>query len=302
MSLSGRILIGLFLYIRQGQTEFACQIQQKQLIVVAVVNEDVSFHCEYRCESTNKSAPLTKAVSVTMLLYKDMLSNALSTPTDSTFVSKSDKVWQLTVRGMNYSGMYYCHGRTQSKSFVGRGTLLRVVEMDQVQLRHIPMRDKERTNNPRAPWMMEETQRKMKQIPTSEEPPRQMLVYLLVGISLALVIYSLSVTVVVIIKRKTCSRCKSYWMKLLSGNARKPSATDQVQSITKSLGGRVVEPPEDENAYMALQRPQESMYSSLHNGACNVESTCAADESPRGVDVEPAEAEAEVYECVYETF
>ncbi|XP_051899108.1 uncharacterized protein LOC127585576 isoform X3 [Pristis pectinata] len=264
MSLSGRILIGLFLYIRQGQTEFACQIQQKQLIVVAVVNEDVSFHCEYRCESTNKSAPLTKAVSVTMLLYKDMLSNALSTPTDSTFVSKSDKVWQLTVRGMNYSGMYYCHGRTQSKSFVGRGTLLRVV--------------------------------------ASEEPPRQMLVYLLVGISLALVIYSLSVTVVVIIKRKTCSRCKSYWMKLLSGNARKPSATDQVQSITKSLGGRVVEPPEDENAYMALQRPQESMYSSLHNGACNVESTCAADESPRGVDVEPAEAEAEVYECVYETF
>ncbi|XP_051899109.1 uncharacterized protein LOC127585576 isoform X4 [Pristis pectinata] len=181
MSLSGRILIGLFLYIRQGQTEFACQIQQKQLIVVAVVNEDVSFH-------------------------------------------------------------------------------------------------------------------------SSEEPPRQMLVYLLVGISLALVIYSLSVTVVVIIKRKTCSRCKSYWMKLLSGNARKPSATDQVQSITKSLGGRVVEPPEDENAYMALQRPQESMYSSLHNGACNVESTCAADESPRGVDVEPAEAEAEVYECVYETF
>ncbi|XP_072890028.1 uncharacterized protein [Hemitrygon akajei] len=257
MALSGRILIGLLLYLRQGQTRLTCEIHQKPLMTVAVVNEEVSFQCEYNCESTNRSAPLTKAISVTMLLYKDTFTDPLQQSKDSV-LSKVVKEWNLTVTSTSCSGMYYCAMTDQSNTFKGKGTLLHVE--------------------------------------VSQTPQHQVLTNILTGISTALAIYSVSVTVIVLVKGKTWSRCKSCWTKTRSGNV-----TKKKRSTTESLGGQVACPSEDDNAYMTLRSPQESIYNKLHD-AGNTGSTSAAMMSPKRKHVEPAVADAEVYECVYEAY
>ncbi|XP_072129122.1 uncharacterized protein [Mobula birostris] len=257
MSLSGRILISLLLYLPQGQTQLTCKINQKQLITVAVVNEEVSFQYEYKCESTNKSAPLRKAISVIMLLYKDTPSNILQSSMDSV-PPKAIKEWNLTVKGTNYGGMYYCAMKIQSTLFNGAGTLLYVV--------------------------------------ASVQPQHQTSKYTVMGISTALAVYSVSVTVIVLVKGKTWSRCKSYWTKTPSGNV-----TEKKRSTTESFGGQVGHPPEDDNAYMTLKSPQESIYNTLHD-AGNTEGTSAAKKSLKRKHMEPAVADADVYECVYEAY
>ncbi|XP_055519010.1 uncharacterized protein LOC129713755 [Leucoraja erinacea] len=226
MSPSGTILIGLFLYLRQAEPAVHCDVLQPQLLVLVVQRESARLLCQYQCESTNKSVPLTQPVQLKLLLFRDSESNVLNTGQD-TIISKLETVWDLPDRGANDSGMYFCQGTYKSTNFKGPGTLLLV---------HLGEKPADNTRN-----------------------------VVLLAVCCGLAAYCLCLTTVVCIRKKTCSRCKSSWAKTHSGKTRKPSATEQAQSGTERPGEPAAGAAESENAYMALQGRQESFYHTLHN-------------------------------------
>ncbi|XP_069765755.1 NFAT activation molecule 1-like [Narcine bancroftii] len=226
MSPTGRILIVLILHFQHAQTELTCKITQKQLLVVGVVNEDISIQCEYKCKSTNRSVPLESGIPVIMSLYKETPEIIIQmSKKDSRFMSKVNKAWRLTVTDMSDSGIYYCQGHDPSKTFKGTGTLLQV------------------------------------KVAVTQDPNYRVTEHVLQGISSLLMVYSLTITATLLHKNKTCSRWKPNWMKPLSRNFPRPSTTNQ--SNTAGTGRLVVESPGNENTYTALQRTQASIYNSL---------------------------------------
>ncbi|XP_032869038.1 uncharacterized protein LOC116966807 [Amblyraja radiata] len=252
---SGTILIGLFLYLRQAEPAVRCDVLQPQLLVLVVQRESARLLCQYQCESENKSVPLTQPVQLELLLSRDSASNVLNTSQD-TIISKLEMVWDLPDRGANDSGMYFCQGTYKSIDFKGPGTLLLV---------HL-----------------------------GEKPADKTRTVALLAVCSALAAYCLCLTTAVCIRRKTCSRCKSSLAKTHSGKTRKPSATEQAQSGTERPGEPAAGAAESENAYTALQRPQESVYHTLHDKA--------ADKPTKRKKVEQTGVEDAAPECVYETF
>uniref|UniRef100_UPI00398F3F9A NFAT activation molecule 1 n=1 Tax=Pristiophorus japonicus TaxID=55135 RepID=UPI00398F3F9A len=267
MSPTTRILIALVLYSRQGQGKLDCHISQTETIIVAVVNEIVTFPCQYRCHTpTSTATSPAPPVPYTVKLLKGT-QQIIETYSGSSAEPNFAKGWELIVQGTDQSGMYYCHGEAQSIRSEGKGTFLQVRDRGYVE-------------------------------PTSSLT----LPYTLVSVCMGLAVYSVIATSAVLIKRKICNRCKSHLMKTAHPDSRQLSASDQVQTASESqqasAAGQAAEPADSDNAYMALQTHQEYIYSTLDSdttGICN----SAAANGPKRQHAQIVEAEAE---CVYESF
>ncbi|XP_048473500.1 uncharacterized protein LOC125487157 isoform X4 [Rhincodon typus] len=192
MLLSVRILVCLFLYTQQGQGDLSCQINQKQLMIVAVVNEKVKISCEYSCH--------------------------LKPQPDAVYVKTS-----FTLQ------------------------------------------------------------------------------YILGTICIILALYSVTATLVVLIKRKVCNRCKVCLMK--------PANPDtvlqaQISPNSESQQNNRSHSTEDttEDAYMALQIHKVSVYSSLHNDRSKMQASSQRNKASTSAQKVQSQAQEDVYECVYDSF
>ncbi|XP_048473499.1 uncharacterized protein LOC125487157 isoform X3 [Rhincodon typus] len=221
MLLSVRILVCLFLYTQQGQGDLSCQINQKQLMIVAVVNEKVKISCEYSCH--------------------------LKPQPDAVYVKTS-----FTLQ------------------------------------------------------------------------------YILGTICIILALYSVTATLVVLIKRKVCNRCKVCLMKPANPDtvlqAQLPESVQLFISFCQGIQSlrtnfklsysRLISPNSEsqqnnrshstedttEDAYMALQIHKVSVYSSLHNDRSKMQASSQRNKASTSAQKVQSQAQEDVYECVYDSF
>ncbi|XP_078388084.1 uncharacterized protein LOC144669488 [Cetorhinus maximus] len=264
MSPTVRFLIWLILYLQQGQGILHCEIQQKGLIIVAMVNETVKIPCEFKCRNqpSNMSAPTT-AVQFTVNLYKDH-SKLIASSSGKEISPKFTKGWELRVNNTEESGMYYCKGVADSIHKKAEGMFLRVQNAVNVYV---------------------------------ESP--QMFSHLFAGICAILALYSVSVTSIILIKRKTCYSCRAHLMKPTAPDPPQNSPTNRVppSKPQQENQSHCAAATDTDNAYMALQAHQKSIYCTL-----DTERTNTHDRPRKNKSSVEAGAEAEAYDCVYESF
>ncbi|XP_041033855.1 uncharacterized protein LOC121271728 [Carcharodon carcharias] len=267
MSPTVRFLIWLILYFQQGQGKFHCEIIQKGLIIVAIVNETVKIPCVFKCHHqvhpSNMSAPPNKPVQFTVNLYKDN-TKLVASSSGKEILPTFNNGWELRVNNTEESGMYYCQGEAASINIKAEGMFLRVQNAVNVYVK--------------SP---------------------QMFSYLLAGICVILALYCVSVTSIVLIKRKTCYSCRTHLKKPTASDAQQNSPTHQVpQSKSQEENQSPCAAATDtDNAYMALQARQKSVYCTLDSERTNTHDHAGKNKSP----VE-AGADAEAYDSVYESF
>ncbi|XP_067830832.1 uncharacterized protein si:ch211-243a20.4 [Heptranchias perlo] len=267
------ILMCLVLYFRQGRLTSTCQISQGDLIITAVVNQSVKIPCVYTCKKqphpNNPTAPPPTEIKFIVQLFKDHTGNIIDTWKASAITPNFNKGWQLSVQSVKSSGMYYCTGQSLSKTIRGGGTYLQVREAGY-----------------------------------AEPPPSLTLRYVSVGMCVVLALYSVSATISVLIKRKTCCQCKSHLKKTPPLDTVELSAADPIQSTSRyqqvTADTQTAEPADTDSAYMGLQAHRESLYTTLHSDKIKNHKSSTGNESPK--DVQTVETEAEAYECVYESF
>ncbi|XP_048377445.1 uncharacterized protein LOC125447234 isoform X2 [Stegostoma tigrinum] len=264
MLLSVRILVCLFLYTQKGQGDLSCQINQKQLMILATVNEKVKISCEYSCRLKPQPGNLTSSpanpVRYIVKLYKDRQNQTVQWLSGQAVEPHTRLNWEKRVTHTGDSGVYYCTDSYRTTS----GTLL--------QVKHAVYKKTSFT-----------------------------LQYILGTICIILALYSVSATLVVLIKRKVCDRCKVCLMK--------PANPDtvlqaQISPNSESQQNNRSRSTEDatEDAYMALQIHEVSVYSSLHNDTSKMQGSSRRNkESTSAQNVQP-QSQEDAYECVYENF
>ncbi|XP_048473498.1 uncharacterized protein LOC125487157 isoform X2 [Rhincodon typus] len=264
MLLSVRILVCLFLYTQQGQGDLSCQINQKQLMIVAVVNEKVKISCEYSCHLKPQPGKQTSSpanpVKFTVRLYKDYQNQTVKSLSRQAVEPHLNVAWEKRVKHTGDSGVYYCTDSYRTTS----GTLLQVKHAVYVKTSFT-------------------------------------LQYILGTICIILALYSVTATLVVLIKRKVCNRCKVCLMK--------PANPDtvlqaQISPNSESQQNNRSHSTEDttEDAYMALQIHKVSVYSSLHNDRSKMQASSQRNKASTSAQKVQSQAQEDVYECVYDSF
>ncbi|XP_067875440.1 uncharacterized protein [Heterodontus francisci] len=170
-----RILICLAFFLQQGQGELTCQISQKELIVVAVVNESVKIVCEYKCSRLPQpSNTSVQPIKFTLQLFKVSPKNIVKEITESHNAPTFTMNCRLRVKSREDSGIYYCRGKADSNVKTATGTFLQVQDAYYV-----------------------------------EHPPSLSLQYILASICTILAVYCGSATSAVLIKRKMPNNTES---------------------------------------------------------------------------------------------
>ncbi|XP_078093685.1 uncharacterized protein LOC144509147 [Mustelus asterias] len=259
-----RLLIGTLLYLQRVQGNLNCEIQQQELIIVAVVNESVRIHCAFQCHQPkppeNVTVPAPKPADFTVNLYKDYL-RIVTTCSGSTKTLAFTAVCELTVRDTQDSGMYSCRRVAASNKERGEPTFLQVQNAVNIEA-------------------------------------SSLLQYALAALCLILALYSVSATSVVLIKRKACNSCVIWQKKSTPAGTPPQSPTHEVPPRCESQQenkSQSAESADSDNAYMPLQKHQQSIYSTLdHDRTSNYD--CSGRNKP------PTELGAEGYDCVYESF
>ncbi|XP_038639833.1 uncharacterized protein LOC119956583 isoform X2 [Scyliorhinus canicula] len=120
----------LLLYFQRGQGELICAIKQKELIIMAVVNETVNIQCEFSCRRPKPVANMTASpltpTEFNVLLYKDnsgLKTRCLGKGMHWMHFTRS---CQVTVEDTERSGMYYCRRETASRDRKAEGTLVQI--------------------------------------------------------------------------------------------------------------------------------------------------------------------------------
>ncbi|XP_067875439.1 uncharacterized protein [Heterodontus francisci] len=266
-----RILICLAFFLQQGQGELTCQISQKELIVVAVVNESVKIVCEYKCSRLPQpSNTSVQPIKFTLQLFKVSPKNIVKEITESHNAPTFTMNCRLRVKSREDSGIYYCRGKADSNVKTATGTFLQVQDAYYV-----------------------------------EHPPSLSLQYILASICTILAVYCGSATSAVLIKRKTCYWCKTHVMKTPAPDTLPLSATPRMPNNTESQQENRphnAEPADSDNAYMALQTHQQSFYCTLNKNSSSIHNCAGANQSPKRQGAQIVEAGADVYECVYESY
>ncbi|XP_072444532.1 uncharacterized protein [Chiloscyllium punctatum] len=265
MLLTVRILVCLLLYTQQGQGDLRCQIKQEELMIVAVLNERVKITCEYQCRLKRQPANLTSS-SLRPVPFTVRLYKDRQ---ERTVYRTSGQAVEPRVRvdwelTVNHTEHSGVYYCTDSTR-TSSGTLL--------QVKHAVYMEKTFT-----------------------------LQYLLRAICIILALYSVAATSVVLIKRKTCAQCKAHPVKAADLNpvpqAQKPQNSEsQHNARTESTGA-----PTTEDAYMALQKHEVSVYSSLDNDRSKTQASSRRHKTATGTRNMQPQAEEETYESVYESF
>ncbi|XP_048473497.1 uncharacterized protein LOC125487157 isoform X1 [Rhincodon typus] len=293
MLLSVRILVCLFLYTQQGQGDLSCQINQKQLMIVAVVNEKVKISCEYSCHLKPQPGKQTSSpanpVKFTVRLYKDYQNQTVKSLSRQAVEPHLNVAWEKRVKHTGDSGVYYCTDSYRTTS----GTLLQVKHAVYVKTSFT-------------------------------------LQYILGTICIILALYSVTATLVVLIKRKVCNRCKVCLMKPANPDtvlqAQLPESVQLFISFCQGIQSlrtnfklsysRLISPNSEsqqnnrshstedttEDAYMALQIHKVSVYSSLHNDRSKMQASSQRNKASTSAQKVQSQAQEDVYECVYDSF
>ncbi|XP_038639832.1 uncharacterized protein LOC119956583 isoform X1 [Scyliorhinus canicula] len=255
----------LLLYFQRGQGELICAIKQKELIIMAVVNETVNIQCEFSCRRPKPVANMTASpltpTEFNVLLYKDnsgLKTRCLGKGMHWMHFTRS---CQVTVEDTERSGMYYCRRETASRDRKAEGTL--------VQIRN-------------AVHM--ETSHSLRNV--------------LTAVCVILALYSLSATSVILIKRKICYSCKTQLRKSVAAETPKQSDTPQMTGSSESQQRNephLAEAADTDQTYMPLQTHQQSVYSTLHNDKTSTNDCSGSNETSK-------ECGTAAHDEVYESF
>ncbi|XP_060705445.1 uncharacterized protein LOC132831362 isoform X2 [Hemiscyllium ocellatum] len=126
--------------------------------------------------------------------------------------------------------------------------------------------------------------------------------YILGTICIILTLYSVAATSVVLVKRKMCARCKTHLVRAADLNpvpqAQKPRNSESQQNARTESAGTAT----TEDAYMALQKHEVSVYSSLDNDRSKTQASSWRYKASTGAQNIQPQAEEETYESVYESY
>ncbi|XP_060705444.1 uncharacterized protein LOC132831362 isoform X1 [Hemiscyllium ocellatum] len=265
MPLSVRILVCLLLYTQQGQGDLRCQIKQEELMIVAVLNERVKITCEYQCQLKHQPANQTSSPPLPVHFTVRLYKDRQ----EHLVYCASGQAVEPRIRvdwelTVNHTEHSGVYYCTDSTTTTS-GTLL--------QVKHAVHMEKSLT-----------------------------LQYILGTICIILTLYSVAATSVVLVKRKMCARCKTHLVRAADLNpvpqAQKPRNSESQQNARTESAGTAT----TEDAYMALQKHEVSVYSSLDNDRSKTQASSWRYKASTGAQNIQPQAEEETYESVYESY